>query len=236
MKRGVLNQPELRSFVLLLATLIVLTPLLFLKSNVLQSVGIPPPLLMLVLISSLLGSLVEIPLVHNFKTRKPPYSDSEARILEDAFHVPVLGELKTGSDRAYFTTISLNLGFLILLILSIFLLMGLDQQSRLAVALCAPVTLVVTHAVSRIISGVGVVVPEYVAIFPAAVSVLLSQGLPPASAAPIAMASSVIGIGGGVVTTLASLNREKQGSAILSIGGSGSFIPIYLSVLISILL
>ena len=136
--------------------------------------------------------------------------------------------------------IAINIGGAIipLIISSIFLFISyklLGFYSLLTFILSFITTCIVTYYSSRVVPGVGIVVPSLVPPLIASLVVLLLVG-PGLPGALIAYASSVIGslIGADVMRLLRSLGRLQAGLA--SIGGVGVFDGIFLSGYLALIL
>ena len=82
------------------------------------------------------------------------------------------------------------------------------------------------------ISGVGIVVPDYIGLISIPFALILS----PQNAAVVIFISSTGGILIGIITTLLTLNKEKKGSAYINLGGAGSFKAVYVTTLVASLI
>ncbi|MGP8319383.1 MAG: DUF1614 domain-containing protein [Methanosarcinaceae archaeon] len=186
------------------------------------------PLFFLLLIM-LVTSRIEIPFT-KIRTKKPEHLKRDALALENIYGVAVLDELFFEKRQAFDTKITLNLGgFIIPTLALLYLIITQPYTAALEVML---IIIVVVSLLAEMISGVGIVVPDYVGL----ISVPFALILAPQNAAVVVFISSVGGILIGSCTTLLTFNREKKGSAYINLGGTGAFKAIYVSALVASLI
>jgi uncharacterized membrane protein len=185
--------------------------------------GIPPGLIFWLLIFTLVGSLINIP-IYSFRTPEVmgeqiiSYYGMRSRI-------PRI-------TREHQTVLAVNVGgALIPLALSLYLM------SRISFGLALPVLVVaVTVAVNRLarpVRGLGIAVPGFVPPLVAALGAYLL--CPPDLRAPCAYIASTMGILiGADLLNLGKISR--LGAPVASIGGAGTFDAIFLSGVIAVLL
>jgi uncharacterized membrane protein len=232
-KRGIFNPPN-RKFAFYLLLLISIGVLCQFPAN------IPPVISFSLLLSMLLGSLIEIPLPFTIRTKKPSYSMQEAGILEKIYSVPVWKEL-SGTERVYDSRITLNLGgfFVPLLVASYFLGTVLSFRDSttilLEILLLFFLVLVLTNFLSEVRSGVGIVVPNYIGLLLVPLAIVLQVPVPLCPPAFLIFISGSIGILAGVILLLISMKREEEGSAFFNIGGTGSFDAVFMVAVLSVL-
>ena len=188
----------------------------------------------IVLLVMLLTSIIEIP-VYTVRTKKPEYSEKEARCLGEIYGVSIVEEMETDTERRYKTRITLNMGgFIIPLFFSFYLLLFFDMESYplplLEVTMTTLLMTLISYMLSEVKGGVGIIVPNYVGIFAIPLGLILApSGLPLAKIAELLIfAPAIFGILLGMLITLITLPREEVGSAFFNIGGIGSFYTIYL--------
>jgi len=207
-----------------LAALVMLPLLLVgLIGEAFLRLGLPPGLMFWLLILTLVGSLVNIP-VYSFETREV-VGEQVVSYYGMRFRVPRM-------DQAHKTILAVNVGgALIPLALSIYLLSKIDFGLYLPVLLVI-VTLVVNR-LARPVKGLGIGVPGLV---PPLVAALGAYLLCPAELrAPCAYIASTMGILIGA--DLLNLRKIPQlGAPVASIGGAGTFDAIFLSGIIAVLL
>jgi uncharacterized membrane protein len=207
-----------------LAALIMLPFLLVgMIGEAFMRLGIPPSVMFWLLIFTLVGSLINIP-IHRFETRTM-VGEQVVSYFGMRFRVPRM-------DQTHRTVLAVNVGgALIPLALSIYLLTRMDFGFSLPV-LVVLVTLVVNR-LARPVKGLGIAVPGLV---PPLVAVLGAYLLCfPELRAPCAYISSTLGILIGA--DLLNLGKIKQlGAPVASIGGAGTFDAIFLSGIIAVLL
>jgi uncharacterized membrane protein len=185
--------------------------------------GISPSLVFWLLILTLLGSMVNIP-IYKFKSRDL-MGEQVISYFGMRFRVPNL-------EKTHTTVLAVNVGgALIPLALSLYLISKIDFGIALPILL-----VVVTVVVNRLASpvrGMGIGVPGLVPPLVAALGAYLL--CPPDLRAPCAYIASTMGILIGA--DLLNLNQIGQlGAPVASIGGAGTFDAIFLSGIIAVLL
>jgi uncharacterized membrane protein len=185
--------------------------------------GLPPSLMFWLLILTLAGSLINIP-IYSFETREV-MGDQVVSYFGMRVRLPRMA-------NSHKTVLAVNVGgALIPLALSIYLLTRIDFGLALPVLLVG-VTLVVNR-LARPVRGLGIAVPGLI---PPLVAVLGAYLLcPPELRAPCAYIASTLGILIGA--DLLNLGKIPQlGAPVASIGGAGTFDAIFLSGIIAVLL
>jgi uncharacterized membrane protein len=185
--------------------------------------GISPSLIFWLLILTLLGSLVNIP-IYRFESQEL-VGEEVVSYFGMRFRIP-----RPGGTRG--TVLAVNVGgALIPLALSLYLISKIDFGVGLPILLVV-VTLVVNR-LARPVRGMGVGVPGLV---PPLVAALGAYFLcPPGLRAPCAYIASTMGILIGA--DLMNLRQIQQlGAPVASIGGAGTFDAIFLSGIIAVLL
>ena len=185
--------------------------------------GLPPSLMFWLLIFTLVGSLINIP-IYSFATRE---------VMGDRV-VSYFG-MRVRVPRVVYnhkTVLAVNVGgALIPLALSIYLVTKISFGISLPV-LVAAVTLVVNR-LARPVKGLGIAVPGLIPPLVAALGAYLF--CPPDLRAPCAYIASTMGIIIGA--DLLNLGKIPQlGAPVASIGGAGTFDAIFLSGIIAVLL
>ncbi|MBE0516409.1 MAG: DUF1614 domain-containing protein [Methanophagales archaeon] len=189
----------------------------------------------IVLLVMLLTSIIEIP-IYTVRSKKPEYSEREARCIGEIYGVSLLEEMQTETERRYKTRITLNMGgFVIPLFFSFYLLLSVNRMGSyplplLEVTMSTLLMALISYMLSEVKGGVGILVPNYVGIFAIPLGLILAPaGLPLAGIAEVLIfAPAIFGILLGMLITLITLPREEVGSAFFNIGGIGSFYTIYL--------
>jgi uncharacterized membrane protein len=185
--------------------------------------GLPPSLMFWLLILTLVGSLINIP-IYSFETREV-MGDQVVTYFGMRFRVP-------RQNQPHKTVLAVNVGgALIPLALSIYLMSKISFGYYLPV-LVALVILVVNR-LARPVQGLGIGVPGLVPPLVAAVGAYLL--CPAELRAPCAYIASTMGILIGA--DLLNLGKIPQlGAPVASIGGAGTFDAIFLSGIIAVLL
>lgn len=192
-------------------------------SAALARMGIGPGTAALVLIASLVGSAVNIPVGRfrgNAVVRLEPY----VSVFGVRYLVPVL-------RRRRATVLAVNLGgALVPVALSGYLIVH-DRLGWLALAAVAIVAVLV-HVVARPVPGLGIAVP---ALMPGLIAVLTAAALHPAAVAGLAYVGGTLGTLIGA--DLANLGKVRRlGAPIASIGGAGTFDGIFVAGITAVLL
>ena len=235
--RKILNKPQVKPLVFYV---LLLVPTVFLccTQDFAKNSGF-----FIVILAMLLTSFIEIPIL-TIRTKKPEYSEHEARCLSELYGVPILEELQKDPERRYQTRITLNMGgFIIPLIFSLYLLRFFDPAGEYALPLLeiAFVTLLValiTFMVTGVKAGVGIIVPNYAGLFAIPLGLLLAPpDFPLALVARLLIfAPAIFGMLLAMVIALVTLPRSNIGSAFFNLGGVGSFYSIYLISFLALLL
>jgi uncharacterized membrane protein len=185
--------------------------------------GISPGLMFWLLILTLVGSLVNIP-IYRFENREL-VGEQVVSYFGMRFRVP-------RPDQAHATILAVNVGgALIPVALSVYLISQIDFGLSLPVLLA--VVTVVVNRLARPVRGMGIGVPG---LAPPLVAALGAYLLCPAELrAPCAYIASTMGILIGA--DLLNLGQIRQlGAPVASIGGAGTFDAIFLSGIIAVLL
>lgn len=213
--------PFLLALFALFAFLVLLIELDILKYAYVR-MGIPPRYILAILLLTLLGSSINIPLV-----QLPPERMVSGQVVDFFgmhYVVPVVREWPG-------TILAINVGgALIPVILSIYLTFKnrLLGRGLIAVAVVA----LVTHQLARPVRGVGISLPLFI---PPIVAAVVALVLSWRRAAPLAY------IAGSVGTLIGAdlLNLDKVhglGAPVASIGGAGTFDGVFLVGIVAVLL
>ncbi len=213
--------PFLLAFILIFTIMVALVELGILKYAYAQ-MGIPPRYIFAILLLTLLGSSVNIPLAE--LSRERVVSGGAVNIFGMSYIVPVVRGWRG-------TVLAINVGgALIPIILSIYLIFKNRLFASSLVAIAA-VTLI-THQLARPVHGVGITLPIYAPpLIAALVALVLSRRL----AAPLAYVAGSIGTLIGA--DLLNLNKVPAlGAPVAAIGGAGTFDCIFLVGIVAVLL
>jgi uncharacterized membrane protein len=185
--------------------------------------------LFLMLAGMLLLSSTEIP-VYRIRTKKPEFSDEEKKLLSEFYSVPLAEELEADDELVFNTSITLNLGgFILPLILVMYTVVNNPSFASLVIML---IIVVITHLLTEIKSGIGIVIPDHLGILSFPFALILD----PENVASLVLVSGVFGMLIGMVTSLFNINEKTKGSAFMNLGGAGNFRAIYITVLLAVLL
>ena len=207
-------------FAILLGLLIFIQ--LRLLGHAYSALGLDPRVAMLVLLASLLGSYVNLPLA------RLPEQRVVSREVVEIFGVPFLAPVAVDWPG---TIVAINVGGAVIpILLSFYLLMRYDLWAAGAVA--TAIVGFVVHRMATPIPGVGISVPTIAPpLLAAGVALVLSRRF----AAPIAYIGGSLGVLIGA--DLLNLGRlQSLGAPVASIGGAGTFDGIFLTGVIAVLL
>lgn len=212
-------------FVLLLGAL-VLGLLLLLQIGILNSayrrLGLEPRVAMLVLLASLIGSYINIPIA------RLPEAHVVAKTIVDAFGVPYLVPQVVDWPG---TILAVNVGGAVIpVLLSLYLIV--HNRILLPAVIATAVVAAIVHQLATPIPGVGISVPLIAPpLIAALVAVLLSRRY----AAPLAYIGG--GLGVLIGADLSNLDKLRTlGAPVASIGGAGTFDGVFLTGIVAVLL
>ncbi len=230
--RKIVNKPDLKLF-LFYGLVLIPTFFLYCSRNDVA--------FFFVLVAMLLTSVIEIP-IYRFRTKKPGYSALEAACIGDFYGVPISEEIQADNERTYKTQVTLNVGgFIIPLLFSVYLLLNYSTL-LLEIALAILLMTLFSYMLLEVKAGVGIVIPSYVGVFAIPLALILAPGVQAeAQAGNTAIAGlifilAIFGILLGLLIAVATLSREEVGSAFFNLGGVGSFQPIYLISVLTLLI
>jgi len=208
-------------FVALLGLLLLLVELRVL-AYAYRKIGVHPRYVFALMVLSLVGSHVNIPLYRVPVTHMEP--PKEVRVFGRTYVVP-------GAIERRATIVAINVGgALIPALLSLYLFLRSRMYVRMMLGVA--IVTVVVHALARIVPGVGIVVPMFVPPLAAAVVALL---LAFRRAPPVAYVSGTMGaLIGADLLNLGDIAR--LGAPVVSIGGAGTFDGVFLTGIIAGLL
>ena len=212
--------PLLLGAFLLLLVLLVLVFELRILGYAYRKIGVPPRYMFIVMLVSLLGSHVNIPL---FEMRVPPVAAAATGYGRAYVRPPTVAP-----DR---TVVAINVGgALVPMLLSIYLFM--KSRMRLRMVVGTAIVAAIVHAVATIVPGVGIAVPMLLPPLAAAgVALLLAFRKAPPLAYVAGSMGALIG------ADLVNLPRIAQlGAPVVSIGGAGTFDGVFLTGIIAGLL
>jgi len=225
--RGYVNRAELKMIAIFGSILLPIAILCYENKISIGSITSFPLFVMLLLM--LVTRNIEIPIT-SMRTRKTELLSQNALVLEKIYSVPVSEELITPKERVFYTKFTINFaGVIIPLVAVVYLLITGPITESLEIAL---IITVITFLASEMIDGVGIEIPDYIGIIAFPLALILS----PNNADSVIFTSSILGILAGYIASLLTLDGEKNGSAYISIGGTGSFKAIYVVALISSLI
>ena len=191
-------------------------------SRVYSALGLNPFVATLVLFGSLLGSYVNLPLLHL------PEERVVSREVVEIFGVPFLAPVAVDWPG---TILAVNVGGAVIPILLSFYLLaryGLWGSGVLATAIVA----FVVHRLATPVPGVGISVPTFA---PPLLAALVALALSWRFAAPLAYIGGSLGVLIGADLLNLGLLRAL-GAPVASIGGAGTFDGIFLTGVIAVLL
>ncbi|WP_406655678.1 DUF1614 domain-containing protein [Methanolobus sp. ZRKC2] len=225
--RGYTNISEIRMYAAFALTLLPIAVLCYKGNLSIGTISAYP--LLGILILMLAGSLVEIPVLKT-RSKKTEQLLRFAPLIENIYSVPIVKELNIGKERVFETTITLNVGgFIVPLIAIAYLLVTQSNITALEVML---IVIIAVTLLSEMVNGVGIVVPQYIGIIAIPFALLTA----PQDSESIIFIAGIAGILLGTIAAIVAFNKEKSGSAYISIGGAGNFKAIYITALLASLI
>ncbi len=190
-------------------------------SYALGRLGIGPRTAMLLLLASLAGSVINVPVA------RLRGSVTQLRQMVTVFGIryviPVL--------RSSRTTIAVNVGGAVVPAALSGYLIAHDRLGWLALAAVAVVALF-THAVARPVRGLGIAVP---ALLPGVFAAAAAIALHPAAVAGLAYVAGTLGTLVGA--DLLNLHKVRRlGAPVVSIGGAGTFDGVFITGIVAVVL
>jgi len=217
-----LSYGHLAFFIVLLFFLLILIQLELL-AFAFAKLNLPPMLGFMILVLSLLGSAINIP-VFRMRSDEPP-QQMLVPLRWGLFKIPL-------QPFSHETEVSVNLGgCLIPLVLSVYLFVNSDL-SPVVTLFGITIMTAISYIFSRPIPGFGIAMPILIAPVSAALVALL---LYPEQSAPLAYISGTMGVLiGADLLHLKAI--PKLGSPQASIGGAGTFDGIFITGIVAALL
>ena len=215
-------------FAFLLVLLFAVAALIFVGaiSIAFEDVGFTPVIIVLILVGTLIGSFINVPLL-KLRTTIPVVHEDYVSWFGMTYRIP---HVEYGEA---ITVVAVNVGgALIPTAVSIYLL-SKSAPSTIILSLIGVVAVaLVTHTVARPVKGVGIATPAFIPPIAAAVAALI---LSPAQPRTIAYVAGVLGTLIGA--DLLNLRKiPKLGAPVASIGGAGTFDGVFLTGIIAVLL
>jgi len=211
---------------LLIFSLILIVLLILIQVGVISiamdKLGLSQHSILLLLFSSLLGSMINLPLfsIHNTSTMdKPPTTIPRG----------LFGRLQTYSGK---TVIAINVGGAIIPITLCLYLLNTYPLTGLNISAAIVVVGFASYVFSRPVHGIGIGIPIFIAPFTAAITAIL---LEPVHTAALAYISGTLGILLGA-DILRLHNVRNMATPVASIGGAGTFDGIFLTGIFAVLL
>ncbi len=233
----VLHKP-LASFIMYLLTVLVMFIVVYFflwsSGKVFTSLGLNPRVVSFIIIISLLGSFINIPIYHYTLDEELVITISYVNFYGITYPIPSLKKVKNKS------VIAINVGgALVPTIVSLYLsykLLVLESGPLLPLLISIIISSLVIHAYARPIPHLGIAVPTLIPPFISMTLALLWGffGLDRSAMLTIAYVSGTLGslIGADVM----NLNKIRElKSPMVSIGGAGTFDGIFLSGLLAVL-
>jgi len=180
----------------------------------------------IVLVGSLVGSLINIPL-YKVKAVVPLAHEESVRWFGLTYRVPRVSYEET------YTQVAVNVGGAVIpTAMSVYLMAISSLYGVLLCLVGVLVVTIVTYLVARPVKGVGIVTPTFVAPIAAAVAALV---LFPSQPGIIAYVSGTLGTLIGA--DLLNLRKIPElGAPVASIGGAGTFDGVFLTGIIAVIL
>ncbi|MCC4770170.1 DUF1614 domain-containing protein [Methanosarcina sp. DH2] len=190
---------------------------------------------LLILLLSLLGSGINIPLT-TLKSDIPVVKENYIKVFGISYRIPIRQMVKNE------TVLAINVGGAVIpVLISIYLLTQFPSSLLLAGA-GVVIVAAITYSVARPIRGVGIATPALIPPLTAVLTAVLLTSVVHIPDCPAESCRVIIAYTGGVLGTLIgadifNLGKIKNlGAPVASIGGAGTFDGIFLSGFIALLL
>ena len=191
-------------------------------SIVLEKLGLAPYSAMLLLIVTLIGSGINLPITEIDISADVESHDSQFPPWLPTRYLPKPGK----------TVIAINVGGALVPIMFSLYLINISILNLLQITLAISVVSFICFVVSRPVKGLGIGMPLFIAPFAAAITAIL---ISPANSAPLAYICGTLGVLIGA-DILRIKDIPKLGAPIASIGGAGTFDGIFLTGIVAVLL
>jgi uncharacterized membrane protein len=188
-----------------------------------DKLGLSPSSVYLLLLCTLGGSLINLPLFSlKADSAVPPKIPAELARLPFFKPLPFTGK----------TMVAINVGGAVVPICFSFFLIAHNPLNPLQIATAVAVVAIIARKISRPIPGIGIGIPMLIAPIAAALIAII---LDPQQRAPLAYIGGTLGVLiGADLTRLKDI--RKLGAPIASIGGAGTFDGVFVTGLIAVLL
>lgn len=196
---------------ILLPVLFILIPIRVVEAAF-GRLGIPAPVAFFLFLSSLIGSLINIPIVTSSIPAKPLVVQPGFDIFRPFFYQP------PPSDHM---TLAVNVGGAIIPVLICLLL--LSKAPFFPTIISTMVSILTCYFLARPVPGIGIAIPTLI---PPAVAILCAFIFSPKNRVPVAYISGVLGVLIGA--DLLHLWNLPPYNGLMSIGGAGVFDGIFL--------
>ncbi len=220
--RSPLSPLQLALFVAVLASLLFMVQLQ-LFSIAFERLGLSPESAFLLLLSSLLGSMINLPLF-SVRAELPPMETLP----------PPLRRLLRMPQRPFTgrTTIAINVGGCLIPICFSAYLLSHNTLPLADASVATALVSAISFAFSRPMPGLGVAMPIFIAPLAAALVAMLIN---PGQSAPLAYICGTLGVLIGA-DLLRLKDIQQMGVPVAAIGGAGTFDGIFITGIVAVLL
>lgn len=188
-----------------------------------DKLGLSPESAYLLLLCTLFGSLINLPLFSiKIDNAVPPRIPPELARLPFFRLLPFTGK----------TIVAANVGGAVVPVAFSFYLIAHNPLSLLQVVIAVTVVAIIAHTVSRPVPGMGISMPILIAPLAAAV---IATILDPQQRAPLAYIGGTLGVLIGA-DLIRLKDIRKLGAPFASIGGAGTFDGVFVTGLIAVLI
>ena len=170
-------------------------------------------------------------LVGRLRTLKPNLTTGEARLVGQLEGIPFVDEYAGGFPRVFDTKVMVSIGgFLIPICLAIFTFVSMSE--RLPALVLFMIVFIISYMATELKPPLGLMTPSWIPLLALPIAYVLSSTDP----AGVMLVGSVLGIAAGLVAWVFSISPEEQGAAEINLGGYGSFMAMYASVCLAVLI
>lgn len=238
MSRQIFYMPFSLKFLLLLILIMIFglgSLFLGIIVSAFMKIGFSAEDALLILLLSLLGSGINIPLT-TLKSDIPVVKENYIKVFGISYRIPIRQMVRNE------TVLAINVGGAVIPVLISTYLLTQFPSSLLLAGIGVAVVAAITYSVAKPIRGIGIATPALVPPLTAVLTAVLLTSVIHIPGCPAETCRVIIAYTGGVLGTLIgadlfNLGKIKNlGAPVASIGGAGTFDGIFLSGFIALLL
>jgi len=169
--------------------------------------------------------------VGSIRTLKPNLTTGEARLVQTLEGIPFVDEYAGGFPKVFNTRVMVSVGgFIVPIALAIITFFSMSE--RLPALVLFMIVLITSYMATELKPPLGLITPSWIALLALPIAYVLSASDP----SGVMLVGSVMGIAAGLVAWVFSIRPDEEGAAELNLGGYGSFMAMYTSVCLAVLI